>query len=205
MGYQIDVHYDDGRIECFPETAFSELFGESALDLICIRFDLDIASVGLVVELRHFEPARPDESDFDYQPDHRGFPCYGRADAWPVLVTPEDAEHVISISYNGNVVIKRIGNSLVNMTLLNELAFLYFSDEAATDTYVKIATLYHFFQDRRKMALLSSICEPLSAEEERKLIAKDVGVPQELIDEALAYEAWLGSRDDESVYGLGGV
>lgn len=203
MSHQIDVFYDDGSIDCFPETAFSGLFGASALDNIRFRFDADIASEGLVAELRHFEAARPGEDDFAYESDPRGYPCQGRADAWPVLVSPDEARHVLSIHYNGIMVISRIGTHLINIAHVNHLASLYFNEAESFSTYMKVAALFHYYEDKRRRTIADSIYDPLGEEAERELIASQIGVSLDLLNEALDYEAFSEMVGDEGDGGNG--
>lgn len=199
MPISIEVLYDDGRISYFPETAFASAFGESVLDDISIRFDADIETDGLIVELRHHSPMLPEEDDFDYQSDPRGYPCQPHADAWPVLISPDEATDVIAIYYNGTLIFKRIQGALINLFHINQLAAMYFNEEETMATYVKIASIYHVLEEQRRRQLSDSIETTGDAESEHEAISKMMGLPPSVVRDALDFELYAQNMvDDET-------
>ena len=197
MSMTIEVLYDDGKINYFPEPAIAASFGESVLDDICIRFDADIENEGLIVELRHHSPMRPAEDDFDYEPDSRGFPCQPHADAWTILITPEEAAHVLAIYYKDTLIFKRIGTALVNLFRIAHLSKMYFDDGDNMAIFLKIAALYHFFEDQRRRTLANAIKSIGDSTNEHDAISKMLGLPPDVVQGALDYELFIQNSLDE--------
>ena len=187
MPFSVEAYFRDGNIYYFPETSFSEYFGSSAIDDYNFRFDANLEESGLILEMRHHQPQQPADDDFDYRPDPRGYPCDPIADAFAELLTPEEAKDIVKLVYNGETVFKRIKGNLVNMRPISELGSLYF-DEADTMSTMHLISGLHRILSEEMNVLNSSALDEYSEEYKNELIASQLGIPVETLNEAILYD-----------------
>ena len=198
MPFSVEAYFRDGNIYYFPETSFSEYFGSSAIDDYNFRFDANLEESGLILEMRHHQPQQPADDDFDYRPDPRGYPCIAQADTFAELLTPEESKNVVKLVYNGETIFKRINGRLVNLRLINELGDLYFDEKGTMSTLLLISGLYRILSEEMKKSLASSPYDEYSEKREKELVASQLGIPVETLDDAIRFdEIWSSSKESD--------
>lgn len=159
MNTLIEVEWKDGRITRFPDTGYEgDNFGENVMPEMDIRFD-DV-SHGLYLEVRHHEPHRPKSTELGRQgeeQDPRGFPCRIFNDYFIELISGEDMEDVVWVTYAGQPRFVRINGELVNLAKIVALQKLYIGDPGASSAILsQIAELLVVIEPQVRARLATS-------------------------------------------------
>lgn len=201
MKPMIEVWWANGKITRYPETLLENSFGENAQAEIDLRFD-QIETKGLYLEVKHHEPKRANSKDLDQQIDQRGIECRVYADCYVWLLSKEELRNVVALFYEGQKVLVRIGEHLINLVKLSALQQIYLPDDSIQEgAYTLIAQLYECMRSKNKYLISGENDDLQNSSEEkiRKNIAEKLGVPYETLVEAIDfYEAQEYEGPDES-------
>lgn len=198
MPFSIEVYYNDGHIDYFPERSFSELFADTSGDSIqdSYSFRFDSLDDGLQVRYRHFRPLYTTEFGMDAGAGPDGIGSEARADAYAVIVPPGALKNVDAVSYNGKNVFMRVESDLVNMAKINQKAKLYLDAETTDSVYLVIAELYKVLKERNPKPLPGNFDTPVDPDD---LIAEELGISRSMLERANDYATFREAQGDDYV------
>ncbi len=199
MNTFIEVEWKSGKITRFPDTGYEgDNFGENVAPEIDIRFD-DVSG-GLYLEVRHHEPERPSQdgpADPDSEQDPRGLPCRIYNDYYIELVSAEDMDDVVWVSYDGQPRFIRIMGELVNFAKVRALQKLYLGNGKADAAVLsQIAELCSIVRSQMRNRLAGS-GQAWSDADLDEACAAELGVSRGVLRAACAFQAEQESQAPE--------
>lgn len=129
----IEIVWDDGRITC---TDFKDL---GKADFMEYELCLDDLKEGLIVEFRSWEYIPFDkDTELGKKPDDRGRPYEIENVGFCEVVSKEQLSSVQALYFKGECVLLSVGDGLLNLAKVNELARRYYCRGATLERTVQV-------------------------------------------------------------------